>query len=171
MTPNFRISARIRELNEPAYSVGLLAKKMPSLLQHEGRWQGNFQHFSNEGRLLETHQAVVKHQFPEEGPYAHIQDSHFIWDNGEELHLTQNSIFVDGKLWWDGDPFQGCIWETDFGNILINITQTSDPRLTLNEMICLEPAGNRRSRVKQWFKNGRLFKRTLCHERRISNTN
>ncbi|MEP2779251.1 hypothetical protein [Parasphingorhabdus sp.] len=112
---------------------------MPALMAHAGRWGGNFQHFDNEGQFLESHQAVVQHQFPEEGPDAHVQDSPFIW-------------------------------ESDFVNVPGNISQTSYPHLPLNEMICLEPKGNRRSRVRQWFKNGRLFKRTLCRERRISNT-
>lgn len=48
--------------------------------------------------------------------------------------------------------------------MLVNMTQTSDPKLCLTEMICLEPDGNRQSRTRQWFKDGKLFRRTLCNE-------
>lgn len=164
-----RVSGAIRDLDACSAESSELAEYMPNMLAHEGRWEGDFQHFDNNGGLLETHRGVVSHEFPTKRKFAHIQNSHFSWDNGQEHILTQKSVFEDGKLWWESGPFQGCIWETEFGIILVNITQTSGPRLCLNEMMCLEPNGNRRSRVKQWFKHGKLFKRTLCHERRISN--
>lgn len=164
-----RISGHLRELNYSDKKVPGLATHMPVLVTHAGLWQGDFQHYSPAGKLLETHQATVEHQFPDQGRFAHIQKSHFIWDNGQEHRLTQKSVFKIGKLWWKSGPFEGCVWETDFQTVLVNITQATDPKLSLTEMICLEPNGQRRSRVRQWFKDGALFKRTLCYERRISN--
>lgn len=169
MVAAFRISGQIKELDNAAPGISMLAEQMPTFVTYQGHWSGEFQHFGNDGRLLETHHGHVEHEFPETGPYDHIQHNHFVWDNGQEHVLEQKSVFCDNKLWWESGPFQGCIWETDFGTVLVNITQLSSPRLHLNEMICLEPNGNRRSRVKQWFKHGKLFRRTLCHEQRGSN--
>ena len=162
-----RISAGLKDLDAIHPRSPMLARKIPTLMTCEGHWSGESQHYNNEGSLLEKHEVHVRHQFPEAGPYAHIQHNRFTWDNGREHVLEQKSVFADGKLWWESGPFQGCIWETDFGNVLVNITQTSRPRLCLNEMICLEPNGVRRSRVRQWFKDGKLFRRTLSRERRI----
>ncbi|MEP3226799.1 MAG: hypothetical protein ABJO01_12555 [Parasphingorhabdus sp.] len=167
-----RIIGQIKELSLTPASDDRssdLAQHMPTFIAYEGRWCGEFQHYSNDGKLLESHHGFVKHEFPQNGPFDHIQHSHFTWDDGHEQILQQQSIFSNGRLWWESGSFQGCIWETEFGNVLVNISQTNSPRLCLNEIISPETNGNRRSRVRQWFKNGKLYKRTLCHERRINN--
>lgn len=70
----------------------------------------------------------------------------------------------DGRLWWDNDTFKGCGWESHFGLILLNLERKDDPGANFYEIICLGSDGLHRARTWHWFKDGKLFRRTLCDE-------
>ncbi|WP_162558814.1 hypothetical protein [Sphingorhabdus sp. EL138] len=165
----FRVTAGIRDLDETKDQFSLLANTMPVFASFEGSWAGEHQHFSNKGQLLNAHRGIVQHQFPQTGTYAHIQRSQFYWEDGQEQMIEQRSIFHDDQLIWEKGPFQGCIRETSYGNVLVNITQRTAPQLCLNEFVNVESNGNARLRTRIWLKDGRLFKRTLCYEHRMDN--
>jgi hypothetical protein len=146
----------------------LLADAMPLMLRHAGIWQGTYRHIEANGALLETHSARVECVFPTSGPYAYIQHNHFTWDDGREYRASLDAVLRDGKLWWDNDNFRGCGWESDFGLILLNLQRKDDTGANFYEMICMGDDGKHRSRTWHWFKNGKLFKRTLCDEELVA---
>ncbi len=145
----------------------LLANIMPAMISHEGLWRGTYRHFDAEGRSVDTHSAEVECLFPTDGPYAYIQKNLFRWDDGREYRATLNGVLRDDKLWWDNDQFHGCAWETDHGLILLNLDRKDDPGANFYEIICMGSDGRHRARTWHWFKDGRLFKRTLCDEVRV----
>lgn len=144
----------------------LLTGIMPAMLRHAGTWQGVYRHVDDENRPVDEHRATVECLFPSEGPHAYIQHNHFQWDDGREYRATLEGTLRDGKLWWDNDSFSGCAWETEHGLILLNLARKDDPGANFYEIICLGDDGTHRARTWHWFKDGRLFKRTLCDERR-----
>jgi hypothetical protein len=145
-----------------------LARAMPSLAAHAGVWAGVYRHLDAEGRLIDQHRARIRCEFPAAGPYAYIQHNLFQWDDGREYHATLPGILRDGRLWWDVETFSGVSWEAGDGVILLNLTRKDDPGAHFIEMITLFPSGQHRARTWHWFKDGRLFKRTLCDETRMS---
>jgi len=145
----------------------LLADVMPHMLKHAGVWRGTYRHVDANGDHLETHQAQVECVFPSAGAYAYIQKNLFTWDDGREYRARLEGVLRDGKLWWDNDNFSGCGWETDFGLILLNLDRKDDPGANFYEMICMGDDGKHRARTWHWFKDGRLFKRTLCDEVKV----
>lgn len=137
------------------------------MLKHAGLWEGVYTHINTAGELIDCHRASVKCVFPEDGPYAYIQYNHFTWDDGREFRAELPGVLRDGKLWWDTETFKGCAWETDYGLIMLNLERKDDPGANFYEIIALGDDGVHRARTWHWFKDGKLFKRTLCDERRV----
>lgn len=138
------------------------------MLNHAGLWEGVYTHINTAGELVDRHRASVECIFPEDGPYAYIQYNHFTWDDGREVRAELPGVLRDGKLWWDTETFKGCAWETDYGLIMLNLERKDDPGANFYEIIALGDDGTHRARTWHWFKDGKLFKRTLCDERRIT---
>lgn len=162
------IRGAIRETTFAGNGNNKLNDIMPNFVAHKGQWKGEHRHFSISGCFLETHIVFLEHSFPTSGRFAHVQTSRFRRDDGVKHELIQKSILRGDRLCWNNGNFAGCIWESDFGIILLNMHQIGYPNICLNEMICLEPGAKRRSRTRQWFREGKLFKRTICDEIRLN---
>ena len=107
-------------------------------------------------------------EFPENGEFAYIQHNLFIWPDGKEQRYTLPGRLQDDKLWWDTPTFSGCAWQTDFDIILLNLTRKDEVGANFFEMITLGETGKHRARTWQWFREGQLYKRTLCTESKVS---
>jgi len=135
---------------------------------HEGTWEGRYTHLDAQAQILDHHDVRIVCEFPDTGPYAYIQYNHFTWADGHEYKAQLPGTYKDGRLWWDTDTFKGSAWETHDGIILLNLERKDDPGARFYEMITLGDTGQERARIWHWFKDGKLFKRTLCDEWRIS---
>ena len=142
-------------------------KAMPGMLRHEGIWEGLYTHIDDETKIIDKHRARVVCEFPTDGPYVYIQHNHFVWDDGREYKVQLPGVFRDGRLWWDTETFHGSAWETSDGLVLLNLESNDDPGANFFEMIALGDTGKHRSRTWHWFKDGKLFKRTLCDEKLV----
>ncbi len=145
-----------------------IEKVMPSILAHAGTWQGTYRHIDLKGNLLDSHNATVRCDFPETGPYAYIQYNHFVWEDGREMRAELPGTLRDGKLWWDLPTFHGCCWEAADGVLLLSLDRRDDPGARYLEIIVMGEIGKDRARTWHWFKDGKLFKRTLCDEVLVS---
>jgi hypothetical protein len=145
-----------------------LARAMPTIGRHRGIWQGIYRHVDAEGVLVDQHRTTVRCAFPDDGPHPYIQYNHFQWDDGREHHAVLPGVLRENRLWWDVDTFQGYSWESADGILLLNLTRKDEPGANFFEMITIGNTGEYRSRTWQWFRDGRLYKRTLCDERKIS---
>lgn len=141
---------------------------MPGLARHQGTWTGVYRHVDAEGALLDQHRVTVRCEFPEVGPHVYIQHNHFIWDDGRETRAVLPGVIRDGMLWWDVETFHGYSWETRDGILLLNLTRKDEPGANFFEMITIGSTGEFRSRTWQWFRDGKLYRRTLCDEERVS---
>lgn len=144
-----------------------LAAVMPTILKHEGVWEGVYRHVDAEGAPLDMHKVRIRCEFPEEGPHPYIQHNHFMWDDGRDYRATLPGVLEGDRLFWDLPTFSGTAWETHDGILLLNLTRKDEPGANFFEMITLGATGRHRSRTWQWFKDGRLYKRTLCDEWRV----
>lgn len=141
---------------------------MPAMLRHEGVWEGAYRHVDTDGAELDRHAARIVCEFPRTGSAAYIQHNLFTWDDGREHRARLPGVYRDGKLWWDMPDFHGYGWETDDDILLLNLTRRDEPGAHFVEIIVMGETGDRRSRTWHWFRNGALFKRTLCEEWRVS---
>lgn len=145
-----------------------LAAAMPSLLAHEGVWEGSYLHLDAEGREIDRHAARIACLFPDEGPFHYVQRSLFRWPDGRERTAELPGMLRDGRLWWDLPAFAGVAWEGGEGVILLRLDRRDEPGLSFTEAIVLGSGGRERARTWHWFRNGRLVRRTLCAERRLT---
>lgn len=141
-----------------------LAAAMPTLARHRGLWRGTYRHLDAAGALIDRHDAEVRCEFPADGPYAYIQSNRFTWADGREHRATLPGVLRDGRLWWDVETFAGSSWETHDGILLLNLIRKDEPGANFFEMITLGAAGTHRARTWQWFRDGQLYRRTLCDE-------
>ena len=148
-------------------SQPLLTGIMPAMLKHEGIWEGTYRHIDAENEMIDIHHARVVCEFPSEGPYGYIQRNLFTWGDGREYRSVLNGVLRDGKLCWDTETFDGSAWETDHDLILLNLNRKDEPGANFFEIICMGESGVDRARTWHWFRDGRLYKRTLCDETRI----
>lgn len=145
-----------------------LAAVMPSILRHEGQWRGVYRHLDSEGVLQDTHAALVSCELPDSGPHAYIQRNRFSWPDGRVHTAVLPGILREGRLWWDTDTFAGSAWEAGDGTILLNLVRKDEPGAHFVEIIVLGANADQRARTWHWFKDGALYRRTLCDEWRMS---
>jgi len=142
-----------------------LARAFPLILAHEGLWRGTYLHLAADGRLEDSHASAVRCIFPDDGPFAYVQENRFEWADGRVQESTLPGVLRAGRLHWDVPTFSGEAWESD-GVILLRLHRKDTPGAHFEEMISLAPGGWERARTWHWFKDGRLLRRTLCLERR-----
>lgn len=144
-----------------------IAAAMPGLARHEGVWEGVYRHLDGNAALIDQHHTRIVCELPKEGPYAYIQHNHFWWPDGREVRAVLPGILRDGRLWWDTATFHGYGWETLDGIFMLNLTRKDEPGANFYEMINLGADGLRRARIWHWFKDGALYRRTLCDEVKV----
>ncbi|MFC7293050.1 hypothetical protein [Hirschia litorea] len=142
-------------------------KAMPTMAKHAGIWEGIYTHIDVDANVIDRHKTRVVCEFPTEGEHVYIQHNHFMWEDGREYKARLPGVYRDGRLWWDLDTFHGSSWETDEGLIMLDLDRKDDPGANFYEIIALGKTGQHRARTWHWFKDGKLFKRTLCDETKI----
>ncbi|CAM3816465.1 DUF3598 domain-containing protein [Litorimonas haliclonae] len=141
---------------------------MPAMMKHEGVWEGVYTHLDPNAKILDKHKVRIGCEFPDSGEFVYIQHNHFIWDDGREYKVDLPGIYRDGRLWWDTETFHGSAWQTKDNLILLNLNRKDDPGAHFFELIALGDTGEHRARTWHWFKDGKLYKRTLCDEWRVN---
>lgn len=135
---------------------------------HAGVWEGVYTHINRGAEVIDKHRVRIRCEFPTSGEFVYIQHNHFMWDDGREYKAVLPGVYCDGRLWWDLETFKGSAWETLDGLILLNLDRKDDPGANFFEIIAMGATGQQRSRTWHWFKDGALFKRTLCDEWKVS---
>ncbi|MEM9287409.1 MAG: hypothetical protein AAGA36_03650 [Pseudomonadota bacterium] len=143
-----------------------LKRVMPTMLNHEGVWVGEYQHIDLEGHIVDAHSSHIVCEFPDDGPYAYVQYNTFTWPDGQVFKAELPGTLKDGALWWDVDTFHGKAWETTEGLILLHLVRKDLEGGEFFEIIVPGGDGKTRARTWHWFQYGTLFKRTLCNEKR-----
>jgi hypothetical protein len=138
----------------------------PGILAHEGRWVGEYRHLDAAGDLLDVHEAEVRCEFPDHGAWAYVQHNHFRWTDGREQRMTLPGRLEGRHLVWDVATFRGRAWDSEGGVILLRVDRKDEPGVYFVEAIVANDAVTERARTWHWFKDGRLVRRTLCHETR-----
>ena len=140
---------------------------LPAMLLHEGVWEGTYRVVDLDGRVIDEHRSRVQCVFPDDGPYAYVQRNLFTWPDGRVFEAKFGGELRGDRLYWDTDRFKGYGWSTLDDVIMLTLDRKDRPGESFTEIIVLAPNGNERARTWHWFKNGALYQRTLCDERRV----
>ena len=145
-----------------------IERVMPAMLLHEGVWEGTYRIVDLEGRVTDQYASRIECMFPDDGPFAYLQKNHYTWDDGRTMQLEFGGEIRGDRLYWDTERFSGYGWATDDDIVLLTLDRKDEPGVSFTEMIVLAPNRNHRARTWHWFRDGKLFQRTLCDERRVS---
>lgn len=140
---------------------------MPVLARHEGDWIGTYTLVDIEGNILDKHKSHLTCQFPADGDYSYYQTNRYEWADGKKEEHQFPGNYRDKKLWFDTERIEGKAWEVDDSTIILWFSYKTIPNAYLYEMIQISACNNYRSRTWHWFKDDRLFQRTLIQEERM----
>ncbi len=143
---------------------------MPLLARHEGEWIGTYIHLDAHGTEIDRHASHLVCTFPEAGEFDYYQVNRYSWEDGrvEERHFPAH--YANHCIYWDNELIQGQAREVDGRTIVLNWNRTGEPGIYLYEMIQLSADGVHRARTWHWFRDDRLFQRTLIAETRLDRT-
>ena len=146
-----------------------MAALFPATRAHEGIWEGTYHHLNEAGEIVDVHASRVICEFPSDaGQVFYRQHIEFSWDDGR-IRRDRFDGIVDGTcLRYDTPTFSGRSWETEDGLLLLNLQRKDEPGAMFYEIIAMGATGEHRARTWHWFRDGKLYRRTLCDERRIS---
>lgn len=146
-----------------------LKSQLPVLARHEGVWDGYYRYFDADGNKTDEHRSRLLCRFPDDDTYH--QTNLYYWSDGRHETRDFPTRVEDGRLifyteidgWAADEPL-----DTAHRTVLLNWRRRDDPSLYLYEMIQISDCGTARARTWHWFKDDRLFQRTLVDERRVS---
>jgi uncharacterized protein YeaC (DUF1315 family) len=141
---------------------------MPSLLRHEGVWEGIYRLVDAEGQALDWHHSRIEVRFPSDGPHDYMQHNHFTWPDGRELRVEHPAVCRNGVLLWDTEHIHGKAWSVDERSTVLTWKRHDTPDAELYELIVINEHNTQRSRTWHWFRQGLLYQRTLIDERRVA---
>ena len=146
----------------------LIEERMPAMLRHEGTWEGIYKTVDLDGNVTDRHHSRVVCEFPDAGDYVYVQRNRFTWDNGDSFETEFGGTLDGDRILWDNDRFTGYGWTTRDDVVLLTLNRNDRPGETFTEVIVLAPDGESRGRTWHWFRDGALYQRTLCDERKVA---
>ncbi len=146
-----------------------LKEKIPLIARNEGVWEGYYRYYDANGDKIDEHKSRLICRFPTAHDYH--QTNHYFWADGKTdvrdfpSRVEQNKLVFFTRI----DGWAAEVPLDEFKRtVMLHWTRKDEPGLYLYEMIQLSDCGNYRARVWQWFRDGRLWQRTLVDERRVS---
>lgn len=146
-----------------------IREAMPLLARHEGVWEGWYRYFDIDGNKLDEHRSRLVCRFEDAQTYH--QTNYYTWADGRSEVRDFPTTFDGSKLVFYTE-INGWAAEVPLDEhhrtIMLHWTRKNEPGLYLYEMIQLSDSGNHRARVWQWFRDDKLFQRTLIDETRVA---
>ena len=149
-------------------------KMFPLLARHEGVWDGWYRYYDAAGDKIDEHRSRLVCRFPDGGRFAYDQTNHYSWADGRRdvRGFPANAGPTGDRIVFDSDLIDG--WAADVAldtaarTTMLHWVRRNEPGVYLYEMIQISDCGRYRSRVWHWFRDGRLFQRTLIDEEKVS---
>lgn len=171
-----RMSDDPRIGNGDRISKAELAKRLSYADTSGGVWEGTFRRVDAEGNTIETRPSRIEYRFLDDGE-SHDFAQVNILDPGLESEERIESVgkwdvdrlrFTNARL--DGFAIE-LPTDTDDRHSVFLMQFKGDSGLTVSEIITVAPGDpDRRMRATQYIQNGRVIRRTLIDEIRVSDS-
>jgi len=146
-----------------------LSKSMPLLYSQNGVWEGYYRYYNSFGEKIDQHKSRLLCRVI--GDQEYHQTNIYRWEDGKKELRDFPAEIKDNKLIFSGtiDGWAASVDLDEFDRtMLLYWKRINEPDLYIYEMIQLSDDRKHRSRTWQWFNNGKLLKRTLIDELKIS---
>jgi hypothetical protein len=158
----------MNEMSNPVVADTITAS-MPLLASNGGVWEGVYRHYdAATGKLVDEHLSRLICRITPGDGYDYFQSNHYFWADGRTDLREFPATYRDGRIWFDNELITG--WAAkmhpdDFNRSqCLNWTRKGQEDVYLYEMIQNSEDFKFRSRVWQWFRDGKCFLRTLIDE-------
>lgn len=146
-----------------------LRKAMPLLARHEGVWEGYYRYYDSQGNKTDEHKSRLICRIRDDKEYH--QTNLYRWADGKKETRDFPARIEGGRLWF-ATEISGWAAAVDLDEhkrtMMLHWTRIGEPDLYLYEMIQISDDSEARARVWHWFRNDRLWQRTLVDESRVS---
>ncbi len=142
------------------------------LARHEGVWDGTYRHYDAAGNKTDEHSSRLFCRFPDSGTAQYDQTNHYRWADGRTEIRGFPAVGAGDRIVFQSDLIDGWAGAVQLDQnqrtMMLHWERKGEPGVYLYEMIQISDCGRWRSRVWHWFKDGRLFQRTLIDEERVT---
>lgn len=146
-----------------------LRQSMPLLARHEGVWEGWYRYYDANGEKIDEHKSRLLCRIRDDRDYH--QTNLYRWADGrKETREFPATVRADRLIFsTEIDGWAAAVdLDENARTMLLHWTRKNEPDLFLYEMIQISDDGLHRARVWHWFRNDRLFQRTLVDETRVT---
>ncbi len=154
--------------------MGVITDAMPMVADQAGVWDGEYVHVNEKHEVIDRHKSRLVCRLQEDDPANAklAQTNIYTWADGSREIRYFETLFKGDRLWVDNDLIKGWVGmdALDLTNrtILVGWVSKLDPGLSFYEFITVALGGNAKNRTWHWYREGRLFQRTVINEVRTS---
>ncbi|MFN3313470.1 MAG: hypothetical protein ACK46Q_08385 [Hyphomonas sp.] len=140
--------------------------RFPAHLAHRGVWEGTYRYIAADGTEEGRFRSRVTCDFPGTDDVFYRQTTELWAEDGTYSNASFEGVDRGDHLHYDTATFHGRSWETGRGHLMLDLVRKDEPGASFVEVIILGEGGKHRARTWHWFRDGQLFRRTLCEETR-----
>ncbi|KCZ99810.1 hypothetical protein HPO_02924 [Hyphomonas polymorpha PS728] len=141
--------------------------RFPAHFAHEGIWEGKYRHLAVDGTEEGRFRSRVTCEFPQKDGVIYRQTTELWTPEGAYSKAGFDGLDRGDHLFYDSPTFHGRSWETEGGHLMLNLIRKDEPGAYFVELIIMGEGGKHRARTWHWFKDGQIYRRTLCEESRV----
>jgi hypothetical protein len=147
-----------------------LRADMPLLARHEGVWDGYYRYYDARGDKVDEHKSRLICRIIDDRDYH--QTNLYRWPDGRKDDTRDFPARIEASKLILYTQIDGWCAAVDLDEhqrtMMLHWTRKGEEDLYLYEMIQLSDDSRSRARVWQWFRNDRLWQRTLIDEVLVS---
>jgi hypothetical protein len=154
--------------------MGVISDAMPLVADQAGVWDGEYVHLNANHEIIDRHKSRLVCRLQEDDP-AHAtlaQTNIYTWGPDDQEIRYFETVFRGDRLWVDNDLIKGWVGPDNMDltkrTIMVGWVSKLDAGLSFYEFITVALDGNAKNRTWHWYREGRLFQRTIINEVRTS---
>ncbi len=154
--------------------MGIIATSMPLITDTAGVWEGEYVHIDENHQEFDRHQARLLIRIDDESDTeARLRQTNiYTWSNNEHEIRYFEGNYRDDRIWFNNALIDGWTRTIDMDptgrTMMVAWTRPAEPGFRYYEIIIFSEDGQSRNRTWHWYRNDRLFQRTLINEHKVS---
>lgn len=154
--------------------MDIIRQRQPIVADQAGVWDGEYVHLDADHRIIDRHQSRLVCRLADgpDGAARLTQTNIYSWADGTREIRYFEGVFRGDRVWISNqliDGWTGAVaMDPTNRTIMVGWARTNEPGFRYYEMITVAEDGNAKNRTWHWYRNGRLFQRTLIDEVRVT---
>ncbi len=154
--------------------MGVISETMPLVADHAGVWDGEYVHLNANHEIIDRHQSrlVCRLQEDDSATAKMAQTNIYTWADGSQEIRYFEALFQGDRLWVDNELIKGWIGADALDltkrTVMVGWVSKLDAGLSFYEFITMAQDGMAKNRAWHWYRDGKLYQRTLINEVRTS---